>query len=158
MWEYKNLSRMWGADRKICHCLASQGFAEWCQHSDPKGRIFLSAPHTHEIPFLTYLWSPVFDFYVGGTCSYMLTSAILTIDVNTQSLKDRFRWPPIPPIYWQHVFLFLSLKYRQASIVRRRQHFQTTSPLKSLSRFLPYFTYSIYRQREWTILFFVPVR
>ena len=37
---------------------------------------------------------------------------------------------------------------------RRRQRFQTTFPLKPWSRFLPYFTYSIYRQGERIILFF----
>ena len=30
-------------------------------------------------------------------------------------------------------------------VVRRREHFQTTSPLKPRSRFFSYFTYSIYR-------------
>ena len=43
----------------------------------------------------------------------------------------------------------------QASVVVRRQHFQTTSPLKPWSRFLPYFTDSIYRQGEPILLFFV---
>ena len=32
----------------------------------------------------------------------------------------------------------------EVSGVRRREHFQTTSPLKPLGRFLSYFTYSIY--------------
>ena len=36
---------------------------------------------------------------------------------------------------------------------RRRQHLRTTSPLKPWSRFLPYFTYSIYKQGERIILF-----
>ena len=39
-------------------------------------------------------------------------------------------------------------------LVFRRQHFQTTSPLKPWSRFSPYFTYSIYRQGERIILLF----
>ena len=34
------------------------------------------------------------------------------------------------------------------------QHFQTTSPLKSRSRFFSYFTYSIYRLGEQIIVFF----
>ena len=37
------------------------------------------------------------------------------------------------------------------------QLFQTTSPLKPWSRFFPYFTYSIYMQRERIIVFFVPI-
>ena len=43
---------------------------------------------------------------------------------------------------------------RPSSSVRRRKHFQTTSPLKPRSRFLSYFTYSIYRQGERIIVFF----
>ena len=44
-------------------------------------------------------------------------------------------------------------------IRRRRQHFQTTSPLKPWNRFLPYFTYSIYRQGQRIIwVFFCPNR
>ena len=38
-----------------------------------------------------------------------------------------------------------------------RQHFPTTSPLKPRSRFLPYFKYSIYRQRGQIRLCFVPI-
>ena len=40
-------------------------------------------------------------------------------------------------------------------VVGIHQHFQTTSPLKPLSQFLPYFSYSICRQVERIILFFL---
>ena len=40
---------------------------------------------------------------------------------------------------------------------RRREHFQTTSPLKPLGRFFLYYIYSIYRSGEGIIVFFVPV-
>ena len=45
-----------------------------------------------------------------------------------------------------------------SSVVVVGKHFQTTSPLKPWSRFLPYFTYSIYRQRERIKLLFCPIR
>ena len=43
---YKNLTWVWGADRKFCpegHCLASGGFAKWCKTVIPRNRIFY--PH-----------------------------------------------------------------------------------------------------------------
>ena len=43
---------------------------------------------------------------------------------------------------------------RLSVVVVRREHFQTTSPLKPLGRFFPYFTYSIYRSGEGIIVFF----
>ena len=71
-------------------------------------------------------------------------------------------------------FLFLAhlswrligeLKYSQASVVHPSllsvvicQHFQRTSPLKPWSRFLPYFTYSIYRQGGTYQIVFCPNR
>ena len=55
-------------------------------YSDPEGRIFLSAPNNHDrFFFLHTFWSLAFDFNVGVTSneshSYMLTSAILKVDV-----------------------------------------------------------------------------
>ena len=40
---------------------------------------------------------------------------------------------------------------------RRREHFQTTSPLKPLGRFFSYITYSIYRQGGRNNCVFVPM-
>ena len=43
MQEYKNLTWVWGADRKFCpegHCLASRGSAEWCKTVIPRDGIF----------------------------------------------------------------------------------------------------------------------
>ena len=67
---------MWGADRKI-----RPRVTVW--HHE--GRIFLSAPNNHDrFFFLHTLWSPAF-FNVGvkinESHSYMLTSAILKVDV-----------------------------------------------------------------------------
>ena len=55
-----------------------------------------------------------------------------------------------------------SIGRHPSSVVRRpsvvvRQHFQTTSPLKPWSRFLPNFTYSIYRPGKRILMFFVPI-
>ena len=50
-----------------------------------------------------------------------------------------------------------SFVHPSLSVCRRRQHLQMTSPLKPLSRFLPYFTYRIYRQEERISLFFIPI-
>ena len=55
-------------------------------NSDPEGRIFLSATNNHDRFFLLHtFWPPTFDFYLGVTinesCSYTLTSAILTVNV-----------------------------------------------------------------------------
>ena len=58
-------------------------------------------------------------------------------------------------------FLAYSIGRYPSSSIRhlvRRQHFQTTSPLKPWSIFLPYFTYSIYKQGEQKKLFFCPNR
>ena len=52
-----------------------------------EGQIFLSAPNNHDgyYFFLHIFWSPVFDFNLGviikEPSSYMLTSAILKVDV-----------------------------------------------------------------------------
>ena len=98
-------------------------------NSDPAGRIFLSAPNNHDrFFFLHTLWSPAFDFNIGVAInewrSYMLTTAILRVDVlcdvtmtsqwchndvNSQRLNDRVTWPPIQPMYWQHMLLLVFL-------------------------------------------------
>ena len=56
--EYKNLTWVWGADRKFRpkgHCLASRVFAEWCKTVIPRDRIFYPPTHSCLILFLTYL-------------------------------------------------------------------------------------------------------
>ena len=58
--------------------------------------------------------------------------------------------------------LFFSSPEPKADIHRSlavpvRQHFHTTSPLKPWNWFLPNFIYSIFRQGERMILFFVPI-
>ena len=66
--EYKNLSWVWGADRKICprSLFCFTWFRRTMPNSDPKGRIFLSAPKSHDrFFFLHTFWSPSFDFNVG---------------------------------------------------------------------------------------------
>ena len=67
------------------HCLASLGTALWCQ-TVTLGQIFLSAPNNQDrFFFLHTFWSPVSDINVGVAInewhSYMLTSAILNVDV-----------------------------------------------------------------------------
>ena len=87
--DYKNLTLMWGADRKNPsegHCLVSRGFAEWCQPvnprnrffyphrttmidsfsciSEPEGRIFLSAPNNHYRFFFLHQWTRGTDFSI----------------------------------------------------------------------------------------------
>ena len=59
-------------------------------NSDPKGQIFLSAQNNHDkFFFLHTFWSLAFDFNVGVAInelrSYMLTSALLKIDVTMTS-------------------------------------------------------------------------
>ena len=56
--DYKNLSWLFGVDRKICpegHCSASQGLP----NSDLEGQIFLSTPNNLE-SFFFLLILPVF--------------------------------------------------------------------------------------------------
>ena len=87
LYEYKNLSRVWGANRKIHprvtfwhhEALPSDG-----NNSVPAvGQIFLSAPNNHDR--FIFFWSPMFGFNSGVTISksrsYMWTSAKLKIDV-----------------------------------------------------------------------------
>ena len=55
-------------------------------NSDPEGRIFLSAPNSHDrLFFLHTLWSPAFDFYVEVAINYSrfytLMCAISKFDV-----------------------------------------------------------------------------
>ena len=83
-------------------------------NSDPEGRIFLSAPNNHDrFFFLHTFWSPAFEFNVGSAInespSYTLTSAILKVDVIMTSTPNgsTVTWPPIQPMYWQHVLLFV---------------------------------------------------
>ena len=77
MQEYKNLSWVWGADRKITR------LCRVMPNSDPEWRIFLSAPNNHDrFFFLHTLWATAFDFYaINELRSYTLTSAILKVDV-----------------------------------------------------------------------------
>ena len=116
--DYKNLSWVWGADKKIQsedHCLASWGFAEWSQRT-----IFLSASNSHDgFFFLHTFWSPAFDFNVGvpinEACCFTLTSAILKVDVicdvammSTPNIWTTWvKWPPIQPMHWPHGLLFV---------------------------------------------------
>ena len=75
MWAYKNLSWVFGTDRKI----RPSG-------SRLPSRIFLYVPNNHDrFFFLPTLWCPAFDFNVGveinKSDSYTLTSTILKVDV-----------------------------------------------------------------------------
>ena len=68
MQEYKNLSLVWEADRKIrpkVNVLHQDDLA--MPNSDPEGRILLSAANYHVRLFILHtFWSPAFDFNVGG--------------------------------------------------------------------------------------------
>ena len=90
------------------------------------------------------------------------TSRVITANSRVSKTLGFLRYFDNKP--WSHHFLYPSpepsahrwayLKYSQASIIW--QHFQTTFPLKPWSRFLPNFTYSIYRPGERISVFFVP--
>ena len=88
MQEYKNLSWVWGADRKIrlrvtvWHHEALPSEAKQWSH----GTEFLSAPNNHDRFFFFHtFWSPEFDFNIGVAInesrSNTLTSAILKVDI-----------------------------------------------------------------------------
>ena len=88
MQEYKNLSWVWGADRKIRlrvtvwhHKALPSEAKQWS-----RGTEFLSAPNNHDRFFFFHtFWSPEFDFNIGVAIyesrSYTLTSAILKVDI-----------------------------------------------------------------------------
>ena len=107
MWEniqdYKNLSWVWGADRKIHPRLC------WMMPNiDPEGQILLLAPNNSDrFFFLHNFLSQVFYFNLGvaidKSCTYTLTS-------------DIFTWPPIQPMYWQHVLLIVFFIYPMGPI------------------------------------------
>ena len=83
MLAYKNLSWVWGADRKI---LPRDPVGIMRPNSNPEGRIFLFAPNKHDrFIFLHTFWSQAFDFNIGVAIkesrSYTLTSAILKVDI-----------------------------------------------------------------------------
>ena len=83
-------------------------------NSDPRdGLVYLRQTTMIDSFLLRTIWSPAFDFNAGvginQSSSCMLTSAILKVDTihcRSQRLNDRVTWPPIQPMYWQHVLLF----------------------------------------------------
>ena len=114
MKEYKYLSWAWGADRKIVRG-SLFGITRLCwvmPNSDSEGPIFLSAPSNHDrFFFLHTFWSPAFDFNVEVTINEF---AILKVDVvwdvamaSNPSILTIATWPPVQPMYWQHVLLFV---------------------------------------------------
>ena len=150
-------------------------------NSDPVGWIFLYAPNSHDrFFFLHTLESPAFDFNVEVAINdsrfYTLMSAISKFDVVchiamtsspnvlTTELRDLlynqcivktcsysiFSSPEPKAHWWAY-----SIGKHPLSVVC--QLFQTTSPLNPWSGFYPYFTYSICRQWELTIVFFVSI-
>ena len=77
--DYKNLSWVWGANRKI------RPKVTVCKQWSRQGWIFLSAPNNNDrYFFLSTFWSAVFDFNVrvafNESRSCTLTSAILKVD------------------------------------------------------------------------------
>ena len=83
--EYKNLSWVWGADRKI-RPRVTVSHDEALPNSDPEGWIFLSAPNNHDRFFFLHTFrSQAFDFNIGvasdKSFSFTLKSAILKVDV-----------------------------------------------------------------------------
>ena len=67
------------------HCLASQGFAEWCQTVIPRvGFFYPHQPTMIEIFYLYSFWPPAFDFNIGSAINesppYTLTTAVLKVD------------------------------------------------------------------------------
>ena len=67
---YKNLSWVWGADKKICPrvtWLASRGFAEWCQTVIQSDRFF---NHNKQPWCLHTVWTPAFDFNIGVALNF----------------------------------------------------------------------------------------
>ena len=85
--EYKNLSWVWGADRKI-HQMVTR-LCGVMPNSDSKGQIFLSIKQP---------WSPAFDFKVGvainESCSCMLASVILNLMLHVVTSQwHRLRMP-----------------------------------------------------------------
>ena len=82
---YKNLSWVWGADRKI-RPRSLFGTTELCRvmpNTDPEGRIFLSAPNNHDRVFLLHIFrAPAFvGVAIIESRSNTLTSAILKLNV-----------------------------------------------------------------------------
>ena len=116
MHEHKTLSWVRGADRKI-HLRVTV----WHQkavpmpNSDPEGWIFLSAPINHDrFVFFHTLWSPAFALIGAITFLYVDVRHIENLchmwccnDVKSQRLNNRVMWPPIQPMYWQDVLLFV---------------------------------------------------
>ena len=82
---------------------------------DSEGWIFLSAPNNHgRFFFLHTFWSPALDFNVGVAINKSLDVHHIESwrrmwhrnDINSQRLNNIVTWPPIQPMYWQHVLLF----------------------------------------------------
>ena len=103
------------------HCLLHEAVPSDAKQWS-RGAAFISAPNNHDRFFFLHTgmsWSPAFDFNVGVAinewCFYKSTSAILEVDgrvrhcnnINSKHLNDRVTWPPIQPMYWQHLLLFV---------------------------------------------------
>ena len=91
--------------------------------SDPEGWIFLSTPNNHNrFFFLRTLWSPAFDFKVGVSIKqshwrppyWKLTSYVTLQWCQLPTLNDTVTWPPIQPMYWQHMLLFIFYPSRKS--------------------------------------------
>ena len=109
--EYKNLSLVWGVDRKIRlegYCLASRGLP--MSDYDPKGQIFLSIPHTLDRFFSLH----TFHFQKWAFDSKLYCRCLLHYDDNTVTfsdvitfsdinLNDGVPWHAIQSVYIKHV-------------------------------------------------------
>ena len=90
VWFYKNLSLVWGADRKL-----RPRVTVWHHEALQSDAFYLSAPNNHDrFFFLHTFWSPVFDFNVGASSGHSgitfltLTSDILKSDVSMMSTPN----------------------------------------------------------------------
>ena len=131
MYDYENLSWVWGADREI-RPRATVWHNE-ALNSDPEWRIFLSAPNNHDrFFFLHAFWSLAFDFKAGFAINasqfYMLTSAILNIDVEygvtmtstpnilTTELRDLLYNQCVDHTYYYSIFIYPTGRIRVCMI------------------------------------------
>ena len=78
-------------------------------NSDPEGRMFLSAPNNYDrLFFLHTFWSPAFDFNVGVAINdSRWRPPFWKWRRIWRRIDDKVTWPPIQPMYSQHVLLFV---------------------------------------------------
>ena len=95
------------------HCLASQGFAEWCQTVIPrKGFFYSHQTATVRFFFLYTFWPLASDFNVGVTINVSHSYPLMWCcnEVNSQHLNDRITWPPIETCYYSFFIYLMSRK------------------------------------------------